>query len=177
MWNGNFGVHLFQFFLIFVICRPHSLTHVLFIRPLLRLSSLANLFFKVFFYPLRPRRLSGISQIKKRRVHNILRKLWYFLDEVWNQGMMFSQLLKRSTCMLVNSIFKHLRTFVVVLNALSKFSKTVSVFIFRWSVWCQHLLKLYSIERTNNFGYIFSWSCQVWLLAPTFFPNVKTSSV
>ena len=41
---------------------------------------------------------------------------------------MFSQLEKRATRMLVSGIFKQLRTFVVVLSVLSKFSKIGNVF-------------------------------------------------
>ena len=43
--------------------------------------------------------------------------------------------------------FKQPGTFVVVPDVLSKFSKIGNVFFFRWSVWCQHQLKLYFIER------------------------------
>ena len=34
-----------------------------------------------------------------------------------------------------------------------------------------------NVWKTNHMGlyYILSWSCQVWLLAPPFFPNVSTS--
>ena len=32
-------------------------------------------------------------------------------------------------------------------------------------------------QNRMSFSYIFSWSCQVWLLTPPFFPNVSTSSV
>ena len=49
--------------------------------------------------------------------------------------------------MLVSGIFKQLRTFVVVPDDLSKFSKIENLFIFRGSVRCQHQLKLYSFER------------------------------
>ena len=42
---------------------------------------------------------------------------------------------------------KQLRTFVDVPNDLSRFSKIGNVFFFRWSVWCQHQLKLYSIKH------------------------------
>ena len=49
--------------------------------------------------------------------------------------------------MLVSGIFKQLRTFVVVPDVLSKFSKTENLFFFRGSVRCQHQLKLYSFER------------------------------
>ena len=49
------------------------------------------------------------------------------IDEVWNLGTMFWQLTKRSTRMLVSGIFKQLRTFVVIPNVLSKFSKIGSV--------------------------------------------------
>ena len=123
------------------------------------------------------------------------------IEEVWNLKTMFSQLAKRSTRILASGIFKQLRTFVVVPDVSSKFSKIGNVFFFRWSVRCQHQLKLYSIERNDGqllcahhwswaqwvskticqncmgFSYIFSWSCQVWLLAPPFFPNASTSSV
>ena len=30
-------------------------------------------------------------------------------------------------------------------------------------------------QNRMSFSYIFSWSCQVWLLTPPFFPNVSTS--
>ena len=49
--------------------------------------------------------------------------------------------------MLVSGIFKQLRTFVVVPDVLSKFSKIENLFFFRGSVRCQHQLKLYSFER------------------------------
>ena len=65
----------------------------------------------------------------------------------------FSQLAKRLTPMLVSGIFIKLRTFVHVPDVLRRFSKIGNVFFFRWGVWCQHQLKLYSIERpTGNFG-------------------------
>ena len=32
-------------------------------------------------------------------------------------------------------------------------------------------------QNRMSFSYIFSWSCQVWLLTPPFFPNVSTYSV
>ena len=47
----------------------------------------------------------------------------------------------------VFTIFKQLRTFVVVPDVLSKFSKIENLFFFRGSVRCQHQLKLYSFER------------------------------
>ena len=43
------------------------------------------------------------------------------IDEAWNLGTMFLQLAKRSTRMLVSGILKHLKTFVVVPDVLSKF--------------------------------------------------------
>ena len=67
------------------------------------------------------------------------------IGEVWNPGTTFSQLaIKR---MLVSGIFEQMRTFVVVPDVLSKFSKTENLFFFRGSVRCQHQLKLYSFER------------------------------
>ena len=48
---------------------------------------------------------------------------------------------------LVSGIFKQLRTFVVVPDVLSKFSKTVNLSFFGGSVRYQHQLKLYSFER------------------------------
>ena len=47
-----------------------------------------------------------------------------------------------------------------------------------WSVytWAQWVSKTIRQDRMG-FSYIFSWSFQVWLLAPPFFPNVSTSSV
>ena len=53
------------------------------------------------------------------------------IDEVWNLGTKFSQLARRSIRMLVSGIFKQLRTFVVVINVLSKFSKIGNLFFFR----------------------------------------------
>ena len=47
----------------------------------------------------------------------------------------------------VFTIFKQLRTFLVVPDVLSKFSKIENLFFFRGSVRCQHQLKLYSFER------------------------------
>ena len=44
---------------------------------------------------------------------------------------MFSKLAKKSTCMLVSGIYKQLRTFIVVPDVLSKFSKIENVFFFR----------------------------------------------
>ena len=44
-------------------------------------------------------------------------------------GTMFSQLARRSTRMLVSGIFKQLRTFVVVPDVLSKFSKIRECFL------------------------------------------------
>ena len=41
--------------------------------------------------------------------------------------MMFSQLAKRSTCMLVSGIFRQLRTFVIVPDVKRKFSKIGNV--------------------------------------------------
>ena len=52
--------------------------------------------------------------------------------EVWNLGTAFSQLaIKR---MLVSGIFKQLRTFVVVPDVMSKFSKIQNLFFFRGSI-------------------------------------------
>ena len=45
------------------------------------------------------------------------------INGVWNRGTMFSQFAKRSTRIQVGGIFKQLRTFVIVSNVLSKFSK------------------------------------------------------
>ena len=47
-----------------------------------------------------------------------------------------------------------------------------------WSVytWAQWVSKTIRQDRMG-FSYIFSWSFQVWLLAPPFSPNVSTSSV
>ena len=53
------------------------------------------------------------------------------IDEAWNPGRMFSQLARGSTRMLVSGIFKQLRTFVVVPDVLSKFSKIGNVFFLR----------------------------------------------
>ena len=47
----------------------------------------------------------------------------------------------------VSGIFKQLRTFVVVLDVLGKFSKTLNLSFFGRSVRYQHQLKLYSFER------------------------------
>ena len=67
------------------------------------------------------------------------------IDEVWNLGTTFSQLaIKR---MLFSGIFKQLRTFVVVPNVFSKFSKIENLFFFGGSVPYQHQLKLCSFER------------------------------
>ena len=53
------------------------------------------------------------------------------ISEVWNLGTIFSQLAKRSTRMQVSSIFKQLRTFVVVVPDLfSKLSKIGNVVFF-----------------------------------------------
>ena len=48
---------------------------------------------------------------------------------VWNLGTTFSQLAIKS--MLVSGIFKQLRTFIVVPDVLSKFSKIRNLFFFR----------------------------------------------
>lgn len=45
------------------------------------------------------------------------------INGVQNRGTMFSQFAKRSTRIQVGGIFKQLRTFVIVSNVLSKFSK------------------------------------------------------
>ena len=45
------------------------------------------------------------------------------INGVWNRGTMFSQFAKRSTRIQVGGIFKQLRTFVIVSNVLSKFSR------------------------------------------------------
>ena len=82
---------------------------------------------------------------------------------VWNLGKIFSQLAKWSTRMLVSGIFKQLRTFVVVPDVLSKFSKIGNVFFFRWSVWCQHQLKLYYIKRNDGkLLCVHHWSTEVY---------------
>ena len=60
------------------------------------------------------------------------------IGEVWKLAI---------KCMLFSGIFGQLRTFVVVPDVLSKFSKTENLFFFRGSVRCQHQLKLYSFER------------------------------
>ena len=40
-----------------------------------------------------------------------------------------------------------------------------------------HLIDNERLQFGVGFSYIFSRSCQVWLIAPSFFPNVSTSSV
>ena len=50
------------------------------------------------------------------------------IGEVWNLGTTFSQLAIK--CILVRGIFKQLRTFVVVPDVLSKFSKIENLFSF-----------------------------------------------
>ena len=53
------------------------------------------------------------------------------IDEVWNLGTKFSQLARRLIRTLISGIFKQLRTFVVVIDVLSKFSKIGNLFFFR----------------------------------------------
>ena len=43
----------------------------------------------------------------------------------------------------------------------------------QWAWWVSKTIR----QNRMGFSYIFSWSCQVWLLTPPFFPNVSTSSV
>ena len=45
--------------------------------------------------------------------------------------------------------------------------------VFTWEQWVSKTIRL----NRMGFSYIFSWSCQVRLLAPPFFPDVSTSSV
>ena len=47
-----------------------------------------------------------------------------------------------------------------------------------WRVytWYQWISKS-RCQNPMGFSYIFSWSCQVWMLALQFFPNISTSSV
>ena len=71
---------------------------------------------------------------------------------------MFLQLAKRSTRILGSGIFKELKTFIVVPNILSKFSKIGHVFFFSWSVWCQHQLKC---MMSASVEIIFYWA---WLI-------------
>ena len=49
--------------------------------------------------------------------------------------------------MLVSGIFRQLRTFVVVPDVLNNYAKIGNIIFFRWSIWWQHQLKLYSIKR------------------------------
>ena len=60
---------------------------------------------------------------------------------------------RRSTRMLVSGIFKQPGILVVVPDVLSKFSKIGNVFFFKWNVWCQDQLQLYSIERDLSFRF------------------------
>ena len=55
------------------------------------------------------------------------------IDGFWDRATMQSQLAKRSTRVLVSGIFKRLRSFVVVSDVLSKFSKIGKVLFFRSS--------------------------------------------
>ena len=71
---------------------------------------------------------------------------------------MFLQLAKRSTRILGSGIFREPKTFVVVPNILSKFSKIGHVFFFSWSVWCQHQLKC---MMSASVEIIFYWA---WLI-------------
>ena len=43
--------------------------------------------------------------------------------------------------------------------------------VYMWEQW----IGKSRLHNRMGFSYIFSWSCQVWLLAPPFFPNVLTS--
>ena len=45
--------------------------------------------------------------------------------------------------------------------------------VYTWERWVSKKI----LQNRMGFSYISSWSCQVWLLAPPFFPNVSTSSV
>ena len=45
--------------------------------------------------------------------------------------------------------------------------------VYTWAQWVSKTTR----QNRMSFSYIFSWRCQVWLLAPPFFPNVSTSSV
>ena len=47
---------------------------------------------------------------------------------------------------------------------------------------CIHVQWAHRVSKTirqnrMGFSYIFSWSCQVWMFTPPFFPNVSTSSL
>ena len=77
------------------------------------------------------------------------------IPEKWSCSLQlpFKKDTKQSTRMLVSGIFKQLGTFVAVPDGLRKFSKIGNVFFFRWSVWCQYQLTLYSFARyIYNFG-------------------------
>ena len=45
--------------------------------------------------------------------------------------------------------------------------------VYTWAQWVNKIAR----QNRMGFSYILSWSFQVWLLAPPFFPNVSTSSV
>ena len=60
---------------------------------------------------------------------------------------------RRSTRMLVSGIFKLAGILVVVPDVLSKFSKIGNAFFFRWNVWYQDQLHLYSIEGDLSFWF------------------------
>ena len=60
---------------------------------------------------------------------------------------------RRSTRMLVSGIFKLAGILVVVPDVLSKFSKIGNAFFFRWNVWYQDQLQLYSIEGDLSFWF------------------------
>ena len=108
-----------------------------------------------------------------------------------------------ATRMLVSGIFRQLTTFVVVLDVLTKFYEDRECFLLQRKRMMSALLEIVfywarviKIERNDNihvqwaqwvsktmrqnrmgFSYICSWSCQVGMLTPLFFPNVSTSSV
>ena len=45
--------------------------------------------------------------------------------------------------------------------------------VYTWAQWVNKIAR----QNRMGFSYILSWSFQVWLLAPSFFSNVSTSSV
>ena len=60
---------------------------------------------------------------------------------------------RRSTRMLVSGIFKLAGILVVVPDVLSKFSKIGNALFFKWNVWCQDQLQLYSFEGDLSFRF------------------------